>query len=389
VIKVFVSSRVDAKVPNGTGAPIRPGSSILADVRGTTGKAIDLREVRIEIQTQLTAGIGARLIEVLRNDNQPAQTDQATLDLCEGWARSSDLVLAIVNGEAGSVAPNGLGICHAELIAARNDTPSKLLLIQTGEVKVNFALATNSAFASDFAALWGAWKKFGSSAATAARIVDASVDAVVSGIDRMNVLSLADWRQRPAIAGQQLDWASRPYSQRAKTLVESLLAELHEPWPGGKVTDVKSTGLPAVAVTAAGMTLVLTVSAAPDSFGVPDARPYVGYPFRNDAATVEAARRSKGGASSSGPLHIVGLFKNVTESQIRNHIGNADIAILPFRFGYLAHDQIQSIQVAYLTRLSDQTAVRRAVTELRAALGDPQVAADVRRLANRRAIMVT
>jgi len=357
-------------------------------VRGRTGKPIRLREVRAEIEAQLTEGIGKQLIEVLRNDKQPAQTDQATLDLCEGWARSSELVLAIVTGEAGSIAPSGLGICHAELIAAAVDTPSKLLLIQTGAATAAFALPANRAFATDFAALWGNWQKFGGSASTAAKIVDASVRAVMSGIDRTAALSLAAWRQRPSIAGQQLDRASKPYGERARTLVEGLLDVLHDPWPGGSVADVKGSSIPAVIVTAGGSAHVLTVSAAPDGFGVPDARPYVGYPFRQDATILKAARAAKAGAQATGPLHIVGVFKNVTEAQIRSHIGNADIAILPFQFGYLAHDEIQSIQVAYLSRLSDQTAIRRAITELRLRLADPQVAPTVERLAKRRAVML-
>jgi hypothetical protein len=388
VIKVFISSRVDSTVPNGTGAPIRTGSPILADVRGRTGKPIQLREVRAEIEAQLTEGIGKQLIAVLRNDNQPAQTDQATLDLCEGWARSSELVLAIVTGEAGSLAPNGLGICHAELVAAAGDTPSKLLLIQTGAAGAAFALPANRAFATDFAALWGNWQKFGGSASTAAKIVDASVRAVVSGIERTAALSLAAWRQRPSIAGQQLDWASKPYSERARTLVEGLLHVLHDPWPGKSVADVKGSSIPAVIVTAGGSAHVLTVSAAPDGFGVPDARPYVGYPFRQDAAILKAARATKSGAQATGPLHVIGVFKSVTEAQIRSHIGNADIAILPFQFGYLAHDENQSIQVAYLSRLSDQTAIQRAITELRLRLADPQVAPTVERLAKRRAVML-
>jgi hypothetical protein len=383
-----MSSRVDSEVANGTGAPVRVGSPILANVGGATGKPISLEHVRTEIEAQLTEGIGKQLVEVRRNDNQPAQTDQATLDLCEGWARSSDLVLAIVNGEAGSVAPNGLGICHAELIAAAADTPSKLLLIRTDQAQPNFKRPENRAFATDFNALWGNWQKFGGKGTTAPQIVGASVRAVVAAIQRTTTLSVGTWRQRPSIAGQQLDWASKPYSQRARTLVDGLLNLMREPLPGTTVLDVKGAGIPALIVTAAGTSLVLTVSAAPDGFGVPDARQHVGYPFRQDATILKASRAGKGGAQAAGPLHIVGVFKNVTEAQIRAHIGNADIAILPFRFGYLAHDEIQSIQVAYLTRLSDASAIQRAIAELRLRLADPQVAPTVKRLATRRALMV-
>jgi hypothetical protein len=158
--------------------------------------------------------------------------------------------------------------------------------------------------------------------------------------------------------------------------------------PADRSSTYRATSVPVILVTTGALTHVMTVSAAPDGFGVTGARPYVGYPFRQDAAILKAARASKAGAQATGPLHIVGVFKNVTEAQIRNHIGNADIAILPFQFGYLAHDEIQSIQVAYLTRLSDETAIRRAITELRLRLADPQVAPTVERLAKRRAGML-
>jgi len=91
------------------------------------------------------------------------------------------------------------------------------------------------------------------------------------------------------------------------------------------------------------------VSACPDRFSFADTARFVGYPFRT---------MTEGWTDALGPLHIVCVYRSVTDSQIRRHLGNPDIRVAKEPWGYFARDPERSIQSLYLNRCEDVTCLR-------------------------------
>jgi len=112
-------------------------------------------------------------------------------------------------------------------------------------------------------------------------------------------------------------------------------------------------------------------SVCPDRFSYPDAARHVGYPFRT---------RTDEWADRAGPLDIILLFRGITDTQIRRHLGNPDIEIVRERWGYFAVDPEQAIQVAYLTECDAPPQVGRRVRDFLGWLSD---SGQWRRLADR------
>jgi hypothetical protein len=365
-LRIFISSRVGDDLPTKDGG------------RKT------LQEVRSEIRDKVKDAFDGRSVEVWINEKEPAEADLDAVERCQKWAKEAHLVVTIVNGHPGAKTPLGLGICHLELKAAVDDSPSKVLLIKVSGEATEAQFAKAPEFKGYFDGLWSTWSKFGASARIAEDVVEKSVQAIGHAVARMATLSLGEWRRGRGVEGEAFEWAKRTYSERSGLIVSAVTESMAgvegiecraRLWP-------KSTpGSPMRGeIEADKARLVFTVTGVPDSFGVPEARKYAGYPFREDTDHLQAAQ----GTRALGPIHIVAVHKRVTESQIRAHVGNPDIAIIRTSFGYFSQDRSQATQVAYLTDITDSTVARRRAHELLVWLGQPTVLTGVKELARRR-----
>jgi len=366
--KIFISSRVNDAV---------------ADARGARRP---LKAIRQQISDRLKAFDG-KSIEVLVNEAEPAETDLNAVERCEKWAKESQLVLAIVNGHAGAMTPRGIGVCHLELKTAMEDCPQKVLLIRVNVDETEWHFAHHQDFKAYFEGLWSAWRKFGATARTADEVIEKGVQAIGQAVARMAAVSVREWRRRVGAEGEALEWVSKTYSERSALLVSTVL---------GALEQYEGSGTRAITLRRAGgetptlieiqiekARLCATLTGVPDSFGIPEARKYCGYPFREDGIHLAEAR----GSRAIGPVHLVAAYKRVTEGQIRAHIGNPDISIIRTPFGYFCQDRSQAIQVGYLVEIDDSSRARQRANDLLEWLvGDP-VFAGIRDLAVRRSVM--
>lgn len=103
------------------------------------------------------------------------------------------------------------------------------------------------------------------------------------------------------------------------------------------------------------------LSLCPDRFSYSDAAQFVGYPFRS---CVEKWQ------DELGPLHLISLFRSITDTQIRRHLGNPDIHVLREGWGYFAADPERFIQAAYLANCSSPRRLIEKVQEFFAWLGE-------------------
>lgn len=303
-IRVFLSSRIERAVPKAGG--------------GTS----TLREVRAQVRERLYLGVGAQLLNLFASENEPALTDQATIEHCLDEARKSDLFVCLCTGDPGVTnVQEPLGICHRELTAAIADSPDKVILILLNTPAVEAAFSAHPEFKSlveDFAA---ARKKWTRRARTDQELIEEAVAAVLDGVRTMGARAHREWRRSRAYAGNRLRWASMTYSERALAIAATIERQLSRDSSVAILRSYRIFEPGLVTIDLGSDVLVGSFSAVPDAFGVADARKYCGYPFRDD----EQHMRSH--PKAIGPLHIVGIHRGLTEGQMRAHLGNADIAI--------------------------------------------------------------
>ncbi len=364
-IRVFLSSRIDPTVPKAGG--------------GTTS----LREVRSRIQARLYEGIGQQLLNLFASENEPALTDQATIEYCLAEARRSDLFVCLGTGDPGRTSTKEpLGICHRELTAAIADSPDKVILIVLDTPDAQAAFKAHPDFQILVEGFAAARKKWTRRARTDEELVDEAVRAVLEGVRTMGARAHREWRRSRAYAGNRLRWASKTYSERALAITAAIERQLSRD-PAVVIARPYRIFEPGLVTLKLGTeVLVGSFCGVPDAFAVADARKYAGYPFREDEQHMRSHRKA------IGPLHIVGIHRSLTESQMRAHLGNADIAIYRTNFGFLAQDRSQAIQVAYLTECEDEDATLTRTADLQDALNQAEYADLVRPLAQRRATMV-
>ena len=115
-LRVMISSRVDDAVP---GAPTRRMSELRRAIKDALERATLL---------------GWAPFEVWINEDEPAQPgDRDAFQHCLEQAARADVVLALVNGDAGwAVEDGGVGICHAELKRALDAAPGKVRIVGLG-----------------------------------------------------------------------------------------------------------------------------------------------------------------------------------------------------------------------------------------------------------------
>lgn len=365
--------------------PVFLSSRILPTVASSTGGATPLKVVRNNIEQRLYAGIGREILWVFSSPNEPALGDQTAIGRCLREARRSQVFVCLCTGDPGMTnAASPLGICHQELLAAIDDSPNKVVIVRLEEAQSKKAFAAHPAFSALVNDFQTTHQKWVTTAKTDVEIEDQAVAAVFEVIRRMGARAHATWRRNRAYAGSRFRWASKTYSERTQDIA-GLIAQQLGANASVKVTRQPQLWQPGLATLALGSDeLLLTITGVPDSFGVADARKYAGYPFRDDALHGQAAP----GTTWIGPLHVIGVHKGVTESQMRSHLGNADIAILKTPFGFVAQDRSQAIQVAYLSDCVEEDATVEGAAELLSWLADTDIAQQVRELAQRRRAML-
>ena len=363
-IRVFLSSR------------IRP------TVRAAKGAPVPLGVIRDRIEARLYEGIGSGILWVFKSEAEPPLTDQSTIGKCLDEARRAHIFICLCTGDPGVTdADNPLGICHRELQAAINDSPDKVVLIVLSGAETEFK--KHPAFQILVEDFQQTHKKWVASVRNDEEMVDEAVAGVLAAVRRMGWRALSVWRRNRSYSGSRVRWASMTMSERASEITRLLDRDLTGA-PGAKEIrppQLWSPGILLFPVT--DKAVLLTITAVPDSFGVPDARKYCGYPFRDDRAHTSGVPKGW-----TGPVHVVGVHKGITESQMRAHIGNADIAILKTAFGYAAQDRSQAVQVLYLVDCVEEDATVEAAAALMEWFRETEMAAQMLALADRRRGMI-
>jgi hypothetical protein len=336
-IKIMISSRCNDSFP--------------------AGEATKLSDIRRELKREIEAVelFGKKVFEVWINEETPPQGGTwDSWDVCLQSVLDCDILLVISNGNAGYAKDaGGIGICHAELMAALGSAPGKVWLISLDplssgatpdEVKRNKRFQD---YLSSQSLFRGGDVK--SIADLKVRVKEAIHDAVIALTQR----GVREASKGKFHSGEALDWSRLDFAARQFAMVEALRKSLNGRRGSADID-------PAVSIRVAGKSICIMPAAIPAALTVPAARERVGQPFLRDHEAVPQlnARRA------FGPVHLIACQKTVTESQAIRLLGFPDATVVSAPFGVYVADDVQKIQMVLIANCRDETTTRHGVQRL-------------------------
>ena len=320
------------------------------------GKQQAMSKLRTAMKQTLEAILldGKQVFEVWIHEHESITPgDQNSWDTCINRSKKADIFLMLYNGNAGwsgsseKLADN-VGICHAELAAAFNKTPSKVRTIS-----LPFKPAEKSTSPD------GRFQKYVQSQGLQAAQVNNGEQAILSAKEAA-VAALLDLARAGIgvgskgsyFAGEALAWTRMDYLQRRKIMTETVVEFIAERPHGAKTTKLDNT----VILSVDNKKTAFSCDSIPASMGTAAARELVGQPFLKDHELCSHLP-----AKTGGPVHLIACQKTISESQALRQLGFPDAIVVSAPFGIYVADDIQKIQMIFIANCRDETSTRHHV----------------------------
>ncbi len=266
-------------------------------------------------------------------------------------ARDCDLFIGILVADAGFTDKNGLSATHEEFDAASDLARQKMLVFAEQGMTNEDVLER---LPTTYQELFEQWTSYRAGLAIKFFTTGAELqDLVLEAIEAHCAGSVAYWGERTRSGTKTTEdttWELMTFTRRHDTMLKAFRkyakrkAGLHLP-PGLDVEGISAaTGGHWMTLADPAAEIPVIISACPDRYSYPEAAKYVGYPFRTEV---------EGWTSELGPLHVVLVYKTITDTQVRRHLGNPDIHVSKEDWGFFAADPERFIQIAYLTKCTD------------------------------------
>lgn len=330
-LEVMISSRCRTEVRRHAAGGTEP----LTDLRRRAKQAL---ESRFDVS-------GERLFKVWINEDERRQgADETWYSASEKRARRADVVVVLFSGDSGSRLVGRLGVCHAELLAAMEDSPAKVRIVD-----LRPAIAARGDFDDAFVADVDGRALVTETASTGDEVVDrvcAQALAAVRTLAHHGTLAV----RRRTRSGSEIEWDRLSFEDR-KARMESAVVEALE----GVLADGAEVATPAgargrvVSGTVGGRVVVFACHGAPAGLTVAASREMVGQPFLRDhvyAGLLDHKRKS----GRVGPVHVIASPQPVTESQARRLLGFPDATVVKDAWGIWVSDALQRIQLVLIDR---------------------------------------
>ena len=321
-IKVFFSSRVN--------------TSSSLDKKFTLS---DLRKyLRDELQSALF--LDEKLLEIIINeDSFDSAFDQNAFDNCLAKMKECNLIVILYNGEAGwNVGANG--ICHDEFLVAMQEFSGMTYAINlTALFTPKSRDEANIRFRQDVDTSFRHMESISASS------VDDLKKKVLTQIKRYLLKSIensfATRKQIDSASstfGLTLNWSKLTYDDRQKAIKENL-----------------KNGLTAAKFFE---DVICDHHCIPDHMSVADARNRIGRPFLQEHKLLQKEKRGK------GAIHVIAVYGNATETQVKNLVGFPDVAVIKASFGYYLWETTSHIQIFFIPKSVNPSAVRMGIDQL-------------------------
>jgi hypothetical protein len=303
----------------------------------------DLRDFTLA-ELEKETFLGHDIFDVVISEKIIEPADDTSWNKCLKEIKESDIVLVMFSGHEGYKAKGKtIGICYAEFIEALHNNPSKVFLLDFRKLDLLYSDKTeikkDVKEKSDFALnvekrdMWLQKIEIDNVATIEdlrKETLKKSKGIIRTGITGFVLSGSATLRQANHQFGEGLQWTKLNYRFRQEVIkhyvqkaVNNFLAQ----------SDFKSISNSCI------------IHALPDAMSIAEARELVGRPYLKDLEHLSSIK--------SGPIHIIGVYKNVTESQLRDVIGHQDVAIIQENFGFYVWDLVNHIQLVYLTNCKD------------------------------------
>ncbi len=314
------------------------------------GKDATLSDVRLAAERMLEGVkiFGAPVFEVWLNESAVENTTQSARETCIKRVGEADIVIVLYNGRSGwATHDGGIGICHEEFQNAILSGPQRTYVIalpqlasEPGETERDIAFAT-------YLKEQQRWQR---------SVKDG--DAVLKQIGAAILYAVPDLVHRGAtgssiggeIVGETLAWNELDLDQRQQS-IQAIVESFLKSEKGAASVD-GTLVLPFNDVPVA-----CIPNAIPDNLNLAAARERVGQVFREDASLLPAN-------AVSGPLHIVGCYRGVSEAAARKLYGVEDATYIPLDAGMLVRDSKLKVQMLLVAKCADTSATRAALQEL-------------------------
>jgi hypothetical protein len=353
-------------------------------VRAARGGPVPLTAVRVraknEIEQLLAYGNRRSAFEVWINEpSEATPADDNWFDESIERAERADLVIALFSGDPGSIlAGRGVGVCHAELVAAYKDAPSKVRIVDVTGALVERPEPTDPQAWASFAEAVERLQTIESRPGDADEIVEATKEAVAAATHQLALFGRAAARRGSKSLGAALDWRRLSFRERKRQMEQVVLAELSR-GGGGVDEERRLATLPLQDAE-----VLLVVNAAPDGLALASSRELVGQPHRDDHLLVAQLHEGK-----IGPVHLVVVPGNATVAQARSMIGATDVMVAQFPAGVWVADTVARAQALVVGQCADESTTRQQVDAALSWLTQSGEAVLLLQRARRRAAIVT
>jgi len=366
-LEVMISSRNTALVPAG---------------RGRT--SVTMTAIRQRAKERLIAPVFEKASPVfgvwINEDDAAMPNPEDTWEACIRRARECDLFIAIFDGHSGWRAKaQTIGICEAEMNAALQANPSKVLLVTLEPITPRGGDEGKwdkryIAFVKGLGRSWATVK-------TAEALENAIVTAARNALVDLASKALAFGRSGTPYLGIALEWTRISFEERKLAMEEELVAGLAG--AGGKAFAARRGRRPReIVFPFGGGQVLLCCSAMPAAFSVGRAREMIGQPFLNDH---QILRRDQ---KVAGPVHVVACYRGITEAQARGYLGFPDAVFVDAPFGMWVADRVGMAQTLFLARCSDPNTTRLRLDQALRWLAESKEGDELLRRAESRARIV-
>jgi hypothetical protein len=330
----MISSRCNDRFPFGNGA-----NPTLSDIRRNLKKQIETQEV-----------FGKSVFEVWINEEAPPKGGSwDSWDVCIEAVKDCDILLVLSNGNAGWAKNRGdIGICHAELMTGLSQAAGKVWMISLGNIPITgddqgFRNKRFQEYLAEQSLFRGGEVKTVDDLKT--RLKEALHDSVIT-LTQRGVREASRGRFH---SGQALDWSRLDFAGRQQAMVRVLKEAILQRPGASKIAEN-------LIVSIAGKEILVVTHGIPAALTVGAAKEMVGQPFLKDYTFDKVL-----GGKRGGPIHMIACHKTATESQASRFLGFPDATLISAPFGVYVADNIQKVQLAFISNCRDETNTRHGV----------------------------
>jgi len=327
IYKVFISSRNNDTLK----LDRSPGST--------------LTQLRLFLKEELEKEkfLGKDILEISINEKFATDGTENSYNQCLKEIEDADHTIALFGGSSGW-APDSIdiGICHAELARALEISQRQVSIMDISEfvnypVPVPLQVARDenfNAYLLDQNRFNHPFKLYGDE--TEENFRTQLLEQIMAVI-RKSIEERIKFAGRSYLAnggGQKmLEWKTMDYAARDEQIRGILKPMMQHDYSE----------------------IISVISAVPDSFSVPEAQNYCGRAFLNDQHAIQLGAHS---GLEKGPLHLVGVYGTVTETQVRKLLGNPDIVTMKDDFGIYVWERKLNIQMVFLSKCTTPEATK-------------------------------